>query len=109
MHNRQTSVQASGHCFQTVRLEQGYLLLARDWVSLQQEKVTVWSTECAKFCQWQARYSLSEAVAAVLGTAQHYHSLASLTQGARMPAWQYLMAIMSQHSLNVIVGLSATD
>eukprot|EP00961_Rhodomonas_salina_P058155 781842-Rhodomonas_salina.2 len=84
-------------------LSSGNLVIARDRVFFQQDKVTLWSTEKAKFCQWLARYHLSEAVAATLGLAQHEHALASLTRGVQMPAWPYLMTIMDHHSLNIVV------
>lgn len=51
-------------------LEHGTLIVDQDRVSFQLEKVTLWSTEKAKFCQWLAQQALSGEVAVTLVLAQ---------------------------------------
>eukprot|EP00961_Rhodomonas_salina_P198283 2675269-Rhodomonas_salina.2 len=76
---------------------------------MQQDLLTVWSVEKAKFRQWQTRYHLFDGVAATLGQVQHDHAMEALNCGASLPVWPYLMDIMATHNLNILVGPSVFE
>eukprot|EP00961_Rhodomonas_salina_P055134 740755-Rhodomonas_salina.1 len=54
---------------ETIELVAGTLVIDRDRVSFKDGLTTLWSTEKAKFRQWQTRFQLSDGVAATLGQA----------------------------------------
>eukprot|EP00961_Rhodomonas_salina_P293630 3933905-Rhodomonas_salina.2 len=93
----------------TVTTLTGNLIIALDRVYMQHGSDVIWSTEKAKFRQWQARYQLTETDAAALGQVQHDHAMAALNLGAQLQAWPYLMDIMDTHALDVVVGPSVFE